>query len=260
MRSGDVYLISVRQGGHDDPALPRTSTGCSAPGGAGAPCSAARRRGSRARCRRGRASTSPCAATSSSTACTAHARISTSSGEPCSSGSPASIRRDERRRRTRARRRAAARAARGCRRRASAGRGRRAGASPASARSAAAICARLKNGTAQPSYSETSRQVAQVGERSSPAPRPSRRRRARAPGTSPSTVSRPARAGARAKWPISSWPGSWPNAAAISSRVTIAQLARAVHGPRAPQARPRPCGSRTAPAACAAWGTSPSRS
>ena len=53
-------------------------------GGGGVPCSAARRRGARARCRRRSRSCCRAPATSSSTACSAQARISTSSGESCS--------------------------------------------------------------------------------------------------------------------------------------------------------------------------------
>ena len=64
-------------------------------GGGGAPCSGRRRRGSRARCRRRWRSLPRARRTSSSTACSATARISTSSGESCSISVPASMRRDE---------------------------------------------------------------------------------------------------------------------------------------------------------------------
>src|SRR5207302_415237 len=101
----------------------------------------------------------PCA-TSSSTAWTAHARISTSSGEPCSISSPLSIRatspgsklRIPSRRRTWGTRLSAniVRRSRSPKR-----------ATPARCRSAAAICARLRNGMRRPSYVEVSEKHSQ---------------------------------------------------------------------------------------------------
>ena len=123
---------------------------------------------------RGRVAGGP--ATSSSTACSAQARISTSSGESCSSSSLGVDARDQVGVEARARRRCAGRGGRGCRRTASGGRGRPSGARPASARSAAAIWARLKNGTV---VAVVGRDVVPGGparERRRRAPRPSRRR------------------------------------------------------------------------------------
>ena len=115
-------------------------------GGAGGPCSAGRRRGARGRCRPRSRSWRRGAATSSSTACSAQARISTSSGESCSISSPASMRatRSASDSSTPSRRRTCG--TRLSAKSVSAARSS-AGAMPASARSAAAIWARLKNGT-----------------------------------------------------------------------------------------------------------------
>ena len=130
--------------------------------------------------------------------------------------------------RTRARRRGAGRGGRGCRRTASAGGGRASGARPASARSAAAICARLKNGTRAPVVARDVGE-ARPGREVLLEPVATRARERNAPPCSSRTRA-PSSRRWRAKCPISTWPGSWPSAAATSSRPISASAAR----------RPRP--------------------
>ena len=169
---------------------------------------------------------------SSSTACSAQARISTSSGESCSSRKPASMRATSRRR-TRARRRAAARAARGCRRTASAGRGPR----PARCRRVEVgggdLRALVERHRRRPRTTRCRARSAR-SRASPPAARPSPRG-VREPEEAPkySTVMRsPSSRSARVKSAISSCSGSCPNVSA-TSRASIAFSSAAVHGPRA---------------------------
>ena len=184
-----LYIVSAspprRYPGRRLPARRLASTRCIARGGAGAPCSAGRRRGSRARCRRRWRWCRRGRATSSSTACSAHARISTSSGESCSvrlllasmrATRSASKRSTPSMRSTWGTRLSAnsVRRWRSC-----------AGARPVSARSAAAIWARLKNGTARAAVGRDVAPRVPAGERRGQRPPPSRRRSGRGRGSEP---------------------------------------------------------------------------
>ena len=105
---------------------------------------------------------------------------------------------------------------------------------PARWRSAAAIWARLKNGTRSPAWLETSCHVGQrasVSASRSAEPSAERTRPRKRPKYSTVTRS-PSSRSARVKSAISSCAGSWPKAAATSG-VSIAISSAAVHGPRA---------------------------
>ena len=128
--------------------------------------------------------------------------------------------------------RAAARAERGCRRTSSARRGPRSARPPRGARSAAAICARLRNGTA-------ARRRRAVGEALPPRRASGRARTAEPPASSTQRGERPAEPSARcsprsrsdaANSPISSCSGSWPSHVA-SSAGSISAARPRVHGP-----------------------------
>ena len=135
-----------------------------------------------------------------------------------------------------------------------------AGAMPASARSAAAIWARLKNGTRSPSWLETSCHVGQLASVSA-----SRSAEPSAERTSPrkrpkySTVTRsPSSRSARVKSAISSCFGVLSEGGGHLGRADREQLGR-----RPRPARPQPGldgAEAREPAACAASGTSRSRS
>ena len=160
------------------------------------------------------------------------------------------------RRRSAGRRRCAARAGRGCRRTASGGRGRSASASPESARSAAAIWARLKNGIRSSPYGRDVVPGVPARELRWPAPR--RCRSARSPGTSRPRLAELAQVALEVAHQLVLGVLAERRARSLR-RVIVLQLvapstARGAAGP------PRPCGSRTARAACAASGTSRSRS
>ena len=119
------------------------------------------------------------------------------------------------------------------------------GATPASARSAAAICARLHSGTGRPPCSRRRRTSARpprcaASATAEPRPRARARRTARVLGLDARARARAARVANRA---ISSWPGSCPSVTATAS-ASISVSSAADQGPSRAHARRDGAGAR----------------
>ena len=209
-----------------------------------------------------RALVSPRAATSSSTAWSAQARISTSSGEPCSSRKPASMRPDQTLvelehavepqdvgDKVVGEQRQAVRCPRPAR-------------CPARWRSAAAICARLKNGTGGAVVGGDVAPRGPRGQRARPAAPPSPSAEFYEPEEAPEVLDRDALAelAQRAREQRHQLVRRLlPERRGHLGRLDRGQLRRRPR-PAGAQAPPRRCGSPTARSACAGSGTSRSRS